>query len=69
MNLRLSNMIWDELIIYVKAAWNRVLEQINSSSFSAVAMLQRFDKPWRARNVLCRRHNLHIEWNCERLRS
>ena len=62
-------MIWDELIIYAKAAWNMVLEQINNSSFSVVAMLQGFDKPWGARNVLCGRHNLHIEWNWERLRS
>lgn len=36
--------MWDELIIYAKVAWERVLEQIKISSFSATAMLQEFDK-------------------------
>ena len=40
-----------------------MLKQIKISAFSAVALLQGFDKTWGARNVLCRRHNLHIEWN------
>ena len=57
---------WDELIIYAKEAWNRVIEQIKISSFSAVAMLQGFDKTWGAGNVLCRRHNLHTKWNWKR---
>ena len=30
--------IWDELIIYTKAAWKRVVDQIKISSFSAEAM-------------------------------
>ena len=46
----------------------RVLAQIKISSFSAVAMLQGFDKTWDARKVLCRRHNLHIAWNWKRQR-
>ena len=36
------------------------------SSFSAAAMPQVFDQMWGARNVLCRRHNLHIQWNWKR---
>ena len=43
-----------------------VLEHIKINSFSAVAMLQGFDKMWGARIVLCRRRNLHIEWNWKR---
>jgi hypothetical protein len=39
-----KHKIWDELIIYVKATWKRVLKQIKTSSFSTVAMLQGIDK-------------------------
>ena len=63
---KVKQRIWDELMIYAKVAWTRVLEQIKISSFSAVAMLQGFDKTWGARNVLCRRHNMHTEWNWKR---
>jgi hypothetical protein len=28
-----------------------------------MVMLQGFNNTWGATNVLCRRHNLHIEWN------
>ena len=31
-----------------------------------MAILLGFDQIWWARNVLCRRHNLHIEWNWRR---
>ena len=55
--------IWDELIVYGIAAWKRVVEQIKISRFSALAMLQGSDQTWGARNVLCRRHNMHVEWN------
>jgi hypothetical protein len=48
---KVKHWIWDDLIVYVKAAWNRVIEQIKISSFSAAAMLQGFDKTWGARNV------------------
>ena len=41
---KVKHRIWDELIMYAKAAWNRVVEQIKISSFSAVAMLRGFDK-------------------------
>ena len=57
-----NGMIWDELIIYAKVVWERVIKHIKISCFSATAMLQGFDKTWGARNVLCRRNNLHISW-------
>ena len=63
---KVKHRIWDELIIYAKAAWKRVVEQIRISRFSAMALLQGFDKSWGARSVLCRRHNMHIEWNWKR---
>ena len=49
--------------MYAKAAWKRVLKHIKTSEFSAMALLEGFDKTWGARHVLCRRHNLHMEWN------
>ena len=36
---KVKHRIWDELIIYAKAAWNWVVKQIKVSSFSADAML------------------------------
>jgi hypothetical protein len=66
---KVKHQIWDSLIFYAKVAWKRVVEQIKISSFFALAMLQGFDRTWGARNVLCRRHNMHIEWNWKRQRS
>ena len=60
---RVKHRIWDELVLYAKAAWNKVLKQIKTCPLSTMAMLQGFDQSWGARNVLCKRHNLHIEWN------
>ena len=65
---KVKNGIWNALNIYTMAAWNQVIEQIKSSSFFVVAMLQGFDNSWGARAILCRRHNLHIEWNWKRQR-
>lgn len=64
---KVKHRIWGELIIYAKAAWERVLKQIKINIVSVAAMLQGFDKMWGARNVLCRT-NLHIEWNWKRQR-
>ena len=44
MNLGSKHRIWDDLIIYAKAAWEHVLKQIKINNFSAVDMLQGFDK-------------------------
>ena len=64
-----QHWIWDELIIYAKAAWERVIKEIKTSKFTMAAMLQGSDQTWRARNVLCRRNNLHIAWNWKQQRS
>ena len=66
---KVKHRIWDELIIYTKATWERVIKHIKISSFSAVAMLQGSDQTWGARNVLCRKNNLHITWNWKRQHS
>jgi hypothetical protein len=49
--------------MYAKAAWRRVIKLVNISSFSTMTLLEGFDKTWGARNVLCKRRNLQIEWN------
>ena len=41
---KVKHKIWDELLIYAKAAWEHVLNQIKISVFFAVAMLQGFDR-------------------------
>ena len=41
---KVKHYIWDEFILYGKMAWKRVVELIKISSFSAVALLQGFDK-------------------------
>ena len=43
---KVKHRIWDELIIYAKTAWKRVVEQIRISRFLATAFLQGFDKSW-----------------------
>ena len=60
---RAKHHIWDELIMYAKAAWKWVIKQIKISSFSAMALLQGFNKMWGARNIFCGRNDLHIEWD------
>ena len=57
---KVKHQIWDELIVYAKAAWKHAIKHIKISSFSAKAMLHRCDQTWGARNVLCRRNNLSI---------
>ena len=51
------------MIVYAKGAWEHVIKQIKICRLSAMTMLQGFDQTWGARNVLCRRNNLHIAWN------
>ena len=65
---KVKHWVWDELIFYAKATWNRVVRLIKISIFSTEALIKGFDKTWGARNALCRRHNMSIEWNWKRLR-
>ena len=40
---KVNQRIWDELIIYAKATWKWVVEQIKINIFSTVVILQGFD--------------------------
>lgn len=66
---KVKHKIWDELIIYAQGAWKRVLEQSKISRTSVATLVQGFDRSWGARQVLCRRQDLHITWNWKRQRS
>ncbi len=66
---KVKHQIWEEIIYYAMAAWKLILEDIKVCRFLEVAILLGFDKIWGARNVLCRCHNLHIEWNWKRCGS
>ena len=46
--------------------WHGSREQIKKCSLSAMTLLHGFDKTWGDRQVLCRRHNVHITWNWKR---
>lgn len=60
---KVKHFIWDELMMHAKLTRARVLEFIEISPFSTVALLEGFDKTWGARGVLCRRDNLEVIWN------
>jgi hypothetical protein len=66
---KVKHKIWDELIIYAQVAWKRVLEQVKKKSYLTETLVHGFDKTWGDRQVLCRRHDLHITWNWKRQRS
>lgn len=51
-----------------QGGWKRVIKLVKSSSTSTLAVLEGFDKTWGARNVLCRRSNLHVDWNWKQQR-
>ena len=59
---KVKHQIWEKFIVYAIAAWNRVKEQIKINKLSVVALLQGFDKTWGAKNVLCKRYSMHIDW-------
>ena len=48
---RVKHRIWDELILYAKAAWNKVLKQIKICPLSAMTTLQGFDQSWGGRGT------------------
>ena len=48
-----KHLIWGDLIMYAKVAWERVVKFI-VSSYSTEALLKGFTQTWGARNVLCR---------------
>ena len=63
---KVKSRIWEELLMHAHTAWQRVLKLIKLSRFLARAILHGFDSTWGARQVLCQRHLLVIEWNWRR---
>ena len=57
----MKHRIWEELIFYAMSAWERVKKLIKTSRFSALAIIQGFDKTWRAMGFFCRRNGLNVE--------
>ena len=43
---KMKSRIWDTLLMYAHTVWQRVLKLIKISRFSAVALLQNFDRTW-----------------------
>ena len=41
---KVNSRIWEGLIMHAKAAWKRVIKHIKISRFSAMALLEGFDK-------------------------
>ena len=41
---KMKHQIWNELIFYAMSAWEMVKKLIKTSSFSALAIIQGFDK-------------------------
>ena len=49
---KMKHRIWYELIFYVISAWKKINKLIKTSRFSALAIIQGFDKTWGLRGVL-----------------
>ena len=62
MNPKSNTRIWDEVVVYAKAAWEHAIKQIKVRSSFVAPRLQGIDQTGGTGNVLCRRHNLHVEW-------
>jgi uncharacterized Zn-finger protein len=59
---KVKHLVWDDLVIYTKATWERVVKQVKISIFCVGVPFYKghprgFDQMWGAGNVLCRRDN------------
>ena len=63
---KVKHQIWEETYLLCHGGLEAGFRRYQDCRFSEVAILLGFDKTWGARNVLCKRHNLHIEWNWRR---
>ena len=66
---KVKHIIWDDLDMYAKVARERFIKFVKICVYSTAALLKDLDQTSRARNVLCRRTNLHIIWKWKRQRS
>ena len=56
---------WDDLIFYSMTTWKNVKKFFKANRFSALAIIQGFDKTWETRGDLCRKNKLNIELKLE----
>ena len=59
---KMKQVIWDDLIVYTKVAWARVVKLIEISIYST-ELLKGIDDSWGARNVLCKQNQVQSSWN------
>ena len=62
----MKHRVWDNHILYAMTEWKKIKNSIKTNRFSALAIIQGFDKTWETRGVLCRKNGLNIEWNWKR---
>lgn len=63
-NSKVKNLVWSDLILYTKVAWERGwLSLLQILCFLAEALFEGFDETWSVRNILCRCDNLRSTWN------
>lgn len=60
---KMKQLIWDDLIMYAKVAWARLVKYINISVYSTEGLLKEFNDTWGMRNVMCKRDRMVIGWN------
>lgn len=61
--IKVKHLIWDNLIMYAKVAWARVVKFVKISIYLAKALLKGFDQSWGVRHIHCRkmRNERHLE--------
>ena len=63
---KMKHLIWDDLIMYVKATWARVVKFVKISTYLVKALLKGFDQTWSYKNIHCRwdkRKIVRLAWD------
>lgn len=60
---KVKHLIRDDLIMYAKVTWARVVKLVKNNAYSNEALLKGFDQIWGARNVLCRWDRMKVTWD------
>lgn len=55
---KVKHIIWNDIILYPKVTWERVVKNVKISAFSTIVLAQSFDGIWSLGTVLCRHDNL-----------
>jgi len=51
---KMKHLVWDDLIMYAKVAWEWVAKFVEIMSYQAEATLKGFNQTFEAKNVLCK---------------